>query len=69
VSPTAAASATSPAEPSPTPTVISSVPQQGSGSALSPLLLLAGLVTAVAVFCLLALASRPSKEVREETIS
>lgn len=70
VSPTTSAPATtSPAEPSPTPTVISSVPQQDSGSALSPLLLLAGLVTAVAVFCLLALASRPSKEVREETLS
>ncbi|GAB3429933.1 cupredoxin domain-containing protein [Flindersiella endophytica] len=68
-SPALTPTATSPAAASPAPTVIASVPQQGGGSALSPLLLLAGLVTAVAVFCLLALASRPSKEVREQTIS
>lgn len=69
VSPSASTPATSPTEASPEPTVIASVPQQGSGSALSPLLLLAGLVTAVGVFCLLALASRPGKEVREQTPS
>jgi plastocyanin len=56
---------TSPPAPPPTPTVVAAVPQPGSGSALSPLLLVSGLVTAVAVFCLLALASR--KQVGEET--
>jgi plastocyanin len=65
-SPAASAPATTPAEASPAPTVIASVPQQGSGSALSPLLLLAGLVTAVAVFCLLALASRPQPAAEEK---
>lgn len=64
-SPTVSRSATPFAEPSPTTTAIAGAPQQGGGSALSPLLLVSGLVAAVAVFCLLSLASR--KQFGEET--